>query len=310
MAVIELYSKRQKKLRGEVPDVFTYDEIPDSFRVQVVQILQDALGSEEQYRSRHFYDEIKGNYKGIVHVLRREYGVFSLLEYGRPRNEYEELRDFLLGEKDVERFLDAVDLAFKCIHNTTRNWEYMRGGSYETRADRAIAELNIRFKEHGLGYQFEKEILRVDNQVIHQEAVKPALQLLSSPDYSGPQEEFLSAYEHYRHSNYKEALTDALKSLESTMKVICGKRGWKFDEGDTAKRLLDICFDKDLIPSFWQNHMGGLRAILEGGVPTARNKLGGHGQGEEPVDVPEHIVSYVLHITASTIVFLVKAERT
>jgi hypothetical protein len=52
-----------------------------------------------------------------------------------------------------------------------------------------------------------------------------------------------------------------------------------------------------------------LRSTLESGVPTARNKLGGHGQGTEVVEVPEHIVSYALHLTASAIVFLAEAEK-
>jgi hypothetical protein len=43
-------------------------------------------------------------------------------------------------------------------------------------------------------------------------------------------------------------------------------------------------------------------------VPTARNRLGGHGQGSEPVDVPEHVVAFVLHMTAATILFLAQAS--
>jgi hypothetical protein len=49
--------------------------------------------------------------------------------------------------------------------------------------------------------------------------------------------------------------------------------------------------------------------LLESGVPTARNRLGGHGQGAKPTSVPDHIVAYLLHMTASTIVFLIEADR-
>jgi len=64
----------------------------------------------------------------------------------------------------------------------------------------------------------------------------------------------------------------------------------------------------DLIPAFWQNQMAGLRSLLEGGVPTARNRLGGHGQGESVQVVPLFMVSYVLHMTAAAIVFVADAE--
>ena len=32
MAIFDLFSKRQKALRGDVPDVYTYDDLPNSLR--------------------------------------------------------------------------------------------------------------------------------------------------------------------------------------------------------------------------------------------------------------------------------------
>jgi hypothetical protein len=93
------------------------------------------------------------------------------------------------------------------------------------------------------------------------------------------------------------------------MKAICKKRNWKYDEGDTAKRLIEICLANGLIPDFWQTHFSALRATLEHGIPTSRNKLAGHGDGTEPIIVPQHLAAYVLHMTASTLVFLIEAEK-
>jgi uncharacterized protein DUF7014 len=93
------------------------------------------------------------------------------------------------------------------------------------------------------------------------------------------------------------------------MKGICAKRKWPHDPTATAKTLLEILFSKGLIPTFWTGHFAALRSTLEAGVPTVRNKLGGHGQGVEIVPVPEHLVAYVLHMTAAAIVFLAAAER-
>jgi len=64
----------------------------------------------------------------------------------------------------------------------------------------AVEELNERFREHGVGYQFEElKIVRVDSQVLHAEVVKPALHLLSESAFSGANADFLKAHEHYRH---------------------------------------------------------------------------------------------------------------
>ena len=76
-----------------------------------------------------------------------------------------------------------------------------------------------------------------------------------------------------------------------------------------AKRLIEIVFDKKLIPTFMQSHFSGLRSVLEAGVPTARNRQSGHGQGPKRKPVPEYMAAYTLHLTASNILFLAKANE-
>ena len=93
------------------------------------------------------------------------------------------------------------------------------------------------------------------------------------------------------------------------MKAICDKRGWSYSNTASAKPLIQVCFDKGLIPSFWQSHYSSLRNLLESSVPTGRNKLSGHGQGTTPEAVPDHLVAYMLNMTASAIVFLSEAEE-
>ena len=118
----------------------------------------------------------------------------------------------------------------------------------------------------------------------------------------------MKAHEHYRKGNHEEALSEALKAFESTLKSICTKRNWRHPTNATSSGLIDTCIKNDLIPSFWLSQMGGLRTLLESGVPTARNRLGGHGQGATVRNVPSHIVAYVLHMTAASIVFVAEAE--
>jgi len=74
MAIFNLYSKRRKKLRGEVPEVFTYNVIPSPLRVQIVHIIQDAVGINRGLGNNY----PKAAYKFIHETLCREYGVFTL----------------------------------------------------------------------------------------------------------------------------------------------------------------------------------------------------------------------------------------
>lgn len=290
--------------------MYRYDTIPDSLKVQVIHIWRDTLGNELAYKE--LYLGTNAAYKLITETLCREYGLFVLP--GKKtvafRHYLEELSNFLLQEQDYEKALDVIDLSFKVINRMTRKWEYLQSNNADKQADDAIEELNTRFREHGVGYEFtNNEIIRVDSQLLHAQAVKPALIFLQEPEYQGAQAEFLIAHEHYRHGRPKEALTESLKALESTMKAICSKRGWTHAPNATANVLVQTLFDRNLIPPFWSAHFAALRSTLETGVPTARNRLGGHGQGSLIVDVPDFLVGYVLHLTASAILFLASAEK-
>ena len=104
-------------------------------------------------------------------------------------------------------------------------------------------------------------------------------------------------------------MTWALKSFESTLKIICEQRNWAFAGKGQAKDLIDAVFKNELIDPIRQSEFGALRSTLESGAPTGRNRLGGHGQGSDPITVPGYLAAYVLHQTAAAIVFLVEAHK-
>ena len=239
----------------------------------------------------------------------KELGVFELNKgdtfLGNTVSYSQNISKYFLTEKNIEKALSVVELmvGFTKIFAD----QYPHGINISD----TIEELNQRFRENGVGYQYENDqIIRVDSEFIHAEAVKPALQLLSNPIYKGAQEEFLKAHEHYRHGRYDSALTDCLKAFESTMKIILDKHGWEYDKNrDTASKLINCCIRNELIPKFWTDHFNSLSNMLTSSIPTPRNKLSGHGKGNDDIEVPEHLIQYVLHMTASTIVFLIKADE-
>lgn len=309
MAIFDLYSKRQKRLRGEVSDVYIYDEIPRKLRVQIIHIITETIGKCTSFVNMKTYsynnnhtDEV---YSQICKALRAEYGVFTLSQHSNSY--FSEVYDYFLATSEIDECLDVIDLSFRYIDLYVR--KYHR--SFDGDADTAISELNDRFKENGVGFQFEQsELIRVDSQLIHSEVVKPALTLLSSqPEYAGPLNEFLSAHEHYRNKKYKECLNDCLKSFESLMKAIHVKHGWNYNPTDTASKLINSCLANELIPSYLQSQFTSLKTMLEAGIPTIRNKNSGHGQGAEVTEVREELVSYMLHLTATNLLFLTQCEQ-
>src|ERR1700730_1458779 len=88
--------------------------------------------------------------------------------------------------------------------------------------------------EHRIGYFCEHGVLgRIDSQYLHAEAVQPALGLLNEQGkaFSGPTQKFLAAHDAHRKGkgHEKEAIANALKAFESTMKAICDARRWTYD---------------------------------------------------------------------------------
>jgi len=307
MPISDIFSKRQKKKQGNVPDVFQYNKLPQEFRVQVVHILRDAIGlPQRSYEG--LYGDAHEVYKTIHNLLCREYGLFSLVD-NSDGNFANSIFNFFLNA-ETDKALDLIEFSFRVISNLENNYSYHRSTGTSMNSSDAVAELNFRFFEHSIGYQFEaNEIIRVDSKVAHAEIIKPALQnLISDKAYAGANDEFLKAHEHYRHGRYKECLNECLKSFESTMKAICKKQKWQYNELDTAKKLLDTCFQNNLIADYLQQHFSSLRSGLESGIPTVRNRLAGHGQGTEQVIVPAYISQYLLNLTATSILMLCEAE--
>ncbi len=328
--IYELFSKRQKRIRGDVPDVYQYDNIPHELRVQIFYIWQDVWGeitclSQDQYTGSRLAFEA---YRDIETTLCREYGVLTLVE---GDDYFQRVRDFFFDTEETDKVIDVIELSFQYIDEIVRE-EYNEKIDHEKSIthqipiygrnqdllfihdgitpDDAITQLNYRFREHGVGYQFESgEIIKVDSQFIHSEMIKHALSLLSDPIYKGANEEFLNAHQHYRKGNYKECVNDCLNAFESCLKIICKKNRWNYSEKDTANRLIEIVFKHNLIDPLMMSHFTALRSTLESGVPTVRNRLSGHGQGPEEIIVPEYIAAYIFHLTASNILFLAKADE-
>ncbi|HLO51750.1 MAG TPA: hypothetical protein VK211_25280, partial [Kamptonema sp.] len=250
----------------------------------------------------------------IHYYLARELGLFNLGSKGE--NYCYQCQSFLLNkDTPIDNILDLIEVTFRYIDKEIR--ELLQSYQYKDHLqdirqlpDEAISELNHRFREHGIGYQYNNgQIIRVDSGFIHAEVVVPALSLLSSQQFKGAEQEFRSAHQHYRNQKYKEAIVDALKAFESTMKTICDECTWSYDpQKDSARKLIDVVLKNELVPLYLQNHLSSLRSVLEG-VPTIRNQTSGHGQGSQPISVPEHLAAFALHLTASNIVLLVEAYK-
>jgi hypothetical protein len=313
MAMFDLFSRKKRDAKRESPDVFRYDDVPHPLRIQLLHALDDA---RNRIYSRTIPAYIAIGTEGTdifaeaCLVLRRELGLGKLIEVRKRVRSMNDTQTKDLCDEftaffencDSEQVLDAVQVAMRLIEEADRSHLL----DHECNASSVAAEINRRFLEHSLGYQYQSgQIIVETNSILHTEAITPALALLSDPRFAGANEEFLKAHEHYRHGRLGECLVDCLKAFESSMKIICDLKGWSYKPTDTAKSLIEVCLANNLVPTFTQQQLTSLRTLLESGVPTVRNKQAGHGQGATRHQVSPHLARFGLHLTAAVVVLLV-----
>lgn len=309
--IFDLYSKRTKRqANSNLSDVYQYDSVPNTLRVQVQQILVDAIGPQFRpapYATGAPRGHNRDAWEFIHKTLCRELGVHSL---DNQQLAMENVIGFV-GKADINEFLDTVEMCCTYIINLKITSEHNRKNLGITQEpDSAIDEINYRFREACLGYQIEEgKFIRLDSQFMHQEVVKPAIHILNSEEFSGPRAEFLSAHESFRNGDYEQAIILASNSFESTLKVVCDKNRWVYQQGARATDLLRSVKSNGLWPDYLDGSFDQLIATLSSGLPKVRNNAAAHGQGAEPRSTPPYIAAYALHLAGAKIILIAEAQK-
>jgi Domain of unknown function (DUF7014) len=316
------YSRRQPRKPVEPHTVLARLYIEPGprheFRIQVLQNLEAVIGVRRPVnwtRTNNFGEVVTPStiWKAILAAVEHEYG-FSL-SGDRDDTARNSFADWFLREDQPNTYiLSAMEFAFRIAsHAAPAIASYQDEYHSRMTVEQAVADVNERFKQHDLDYFLDPESLTiraVDSEFLHVEVVTPALTLIRQSGFQGAESEFTRALEHHRHNRQEEAIADALKAFESSMKQICDERGWAYDpHKDTAKALIGIMIHNELVPKWVVEQFSHLRMVLETGTPTARNKTAGHGAGSAPRTVPPYVAAYALHTAGANIVFLIEAHK-
>lgn len=228
MYKFDIFSKRQNPIQHEI---YTYEKIPEKLRNQIFFIWKNGLAIDS-------YTIVRSNvpyqsFNFIKEIMCKEHGLLSLSEHSYKNDVGAECVDFLRYESDPLKVLDIIEISLyvmKILSENKSTYELESIGITQT-YDEVIEDLNDRFKENGVGYTYlGNKIVRRDSEFLHENAVKPAISLLYESEFEGAAEEFLHAHELFRIGKNKEAIVEALKSFESTMKTICNKKVILFRE--------------------------------------------------------------------------------
>ena len=160
MAIRDLFSNRGRP----VPplDVLDYDVVPISLKVQIVHIWIDALGVGDEPSHYAYMGEVpisRAVWADAVATIRREHALFQLV--GHPLNDFDEMQKYLLRQDpplSVERVMDLLEVTFSAMESVVQpRWQTRarEEAGIVLPAAAAAAELNQRFLQHGVGYQYE-----------------------------------------------------------------------------------------------------------------------------------------------------------
>lgn len=289
----DIYSLRNKKPSKEL----VYDSISDKLKVQIVRIWQDFYNQfGEEVREKHFYGYINNIICDLhgKHILYQEPLV-------RLKNRYM-CRKYFENLSELDMSFDVIEIIFRHIESLKRNSNF--------KSSDAVKKLNTIFQENDFGYEYVNGwIIRVDNKLLHGKVIDKTLKLTEDKLFENANEEYISSLSHLKNDRNKEALNDSLKAFETTMKIIISDFGFKYKDSDTAKNLINICIENEIIPKYLQSHITGLRTTLESGIPTIRNKRSGHGQGENKIIVPDSLATYGVYMAGVSINFLIELYK-
>ncbi|MGA2253493.1 MAG: hypothetical protein ABSG53_02435 [Thermoguttaceae bacterium] len=284
MAILDLFSKRDKPL----PEVFQTTTLSPEFRTQVRFIWGDCLFNQGVHTGTEYRNDLMRLIRSAI--LREKGWSFLCDQRMGPEDDFV---NALLGANETEVVLDIIETSFRL----------MLGRIPPDVMYPCIDELNHRFRENGVGYQFDIEnrrLIKITESFTYQQAVRPALGVLARREFATANKEFMEAWDDFKKSDFDDCLTKCGSCFESVMKIICTKKKWAFDPKATAAPLLKTIIDGTGMDAFFEQPL-----ML---IATIRNRLSSsHGAGTMPKNVPEHIAQYALNATASAILLLVEA---
>jgi hypothetical protein len=287
------------------PDSYIYDVLPEKLRNQIKIIVGNAIGYDQFVDD----DTVEDIYCNIWEAYELEHGKLDVF-HDSISCKWRVL-ETIKEELNLLEVLDMIELCFRLIQRIGELPDpHMEQRNATLSPNKAVNELNARFKQNNIGYQFRNgQLIKLSNELLHTEIVIEVTNLLMNPMYVNANEEYMKGQEHFKNGFNKECLNECLKALESTLKIIFTHKGWAYNTSDTLGQLITVAYTNNLIPEYIQTHLGSIRAVLTSGVNSIRNKVGGHGQGPVPIMADDETTRFTLNLTGSYIIYLVELSE-
>jgi len=191
----------------------------------------------------------------------------------RKINDWDIYVDFIDGDfflkRDHEEKMDIIEYWYSCLSQ-----------SEQSDFQHDLNELCFKYSFPWVmanGYFFRIELKFIDMEII-----KPTLEMMAHEKFTGSLDELVEALGELTAGNYKDAIHKSAKSFESVMKAVLGV------SSGTASNLLRGLEENDFFDDITPTVSKAIGDSVFMGLPFMRNRLGGHGQGQDILKVPEN----------------------
>ena len=279
-----LFSKRfQKALRQKTIPYPSFSRVLRKRLAMVCHDYNEPCGSFEDYSDTE--DE-------AVHALKKAYGKDKLSVQDEETDGDRDATGFgdFLVFAYPDSVLDALEAYYRLLPPDQQQY-------FQTEINSVLAEENSPWRmSEGRMYMVDSRFLDALRDQVEEEMRKEG--------FLGAHEEFRDARGYLQAGDIDDAVHKANCAFESALKSLLNQKEGTAD--NLLKKLREETALLDGVPDDAQKAI--VSKVLQG-LPVLRHKIGGHGQGANPLHIPRAYGDLALNLSASYIKFLLDLKK-
>ena len=225
-------------------------------------------------------------------------------------NGFRSILGFLDGESSTAAFLDFLEISLRNSRAPNFNNNFVNTVNRvleEYDSPYLLSRYAIRVETSGTDYSGKETIIHLDafpraylrhETVVQKEAIEPALEIFSDPAYATPADDFRTALDRHKSSDYDGCVTACAAAVEGTIKVVAGKNKWKV-KGNGLDTVAQSFISKSSLPDTVRTSFRPLH-------DWRNTKADAHGHASKD-ETTEALARHFIALSASLIV-LVQSE--
>jgi len=240
-------------------------------------------------------DETNWNYQtSTIEQIEKE----LLIKYGVDKLQVKDIQTSVISEVEFSEFieqtypsqvLDAIELFASMLSSEKSRLFH--------------DEMNECFEEEESDLRIlQREIFKIDEELLKLRNISSAMSIAEKSGFTGALEELRESLKDYMTQDHKGAIHNAAKAVESAVKKILGK------ESGTYQPLLKELFGTGFYENIPEECRSPFQEIVYAPLAAMRNRMGGHGQGGEAIEIPRQYAELAVNLASAYIKFLIEQQ--